>query len=91
MLSVTGVLLSLLALTAATPTFGSSGTKNCTKVIPPPKSAGKLAHVGVNIAGFDFGCGTDGVYYTLRPGVSQVCLIYSLTSRLALLLQPGRH
>ncbi|KAF8970191.1 endoglucanase [Flammula alnicola] len=64
MLSFTGILVGLLAfsqsLTSATPTTDFGASKNCTTTLPPPRSAGKLAHMGVNIAGFDFGCGTDG-------------------------------
>ncbi|KAF5318448.1 hypothetical protein D9619_010684 [Psilocybe cf. subviscida] len=59
-----GILLGLLSVVSASPAsdsiFGPPASKNCTRALPPPRSAGKLLHTGINIAGFDFGCGIDG-------------------------------
>ncbi|KAF8157039.1 carbohydrate-binding module family 1 protein/Glycoside hydrolase family 5 protein [Crassisporium funariophilum] len=60
-----GLLLSIGAFAVcASPTTESTSPKTCTKTLNPPRSAGKLSHVGVNIAGFDFGCGVDGTCTT---------------------------
>ncbi|KJA16684.1 glycoside hydrolase family 5 protein [Hypholoma sublateritium FD-334 SS-4] len=57
---VIGALFGLVAFSTATPASDSGAVQNCKKTLPPPSSAGKLSHTGINIAGFDFGCGTDG-------------------------------
>jgi len=64
------------AATTPTPTStttGASGTGSATSSLPncsvtstPPASAGKVQFAGVNIAGFDFGCGTDGTCNTTQ-------------------------
>lgn len=68
--TVCRALLSLMATTQlqflsvyATPITGAAnGAVNyCAKMLEPPKSAGELSYIGLNIAGFDFGCRTDGV------------------------------
>ncbi|KAF8313040.1 cellulase-domain-containing protein, partial [Clavulina sp. PMI_390] len=51
--------------TTATPTGTATSTSTTTTATgaacsTAPASAGNLAYGGVNIAGFDFGCGTDG-------------------------------
>jgi len=35
-------------------------SSNCSTTSTPPSTAGNAQYAGVNIAGFDFGCGTDG-------------------------------
>ncbi|EJF63845.1 endoglucanase [Dichomitus squalens LYAD-421 SS1] len=48
------------ATTAVSPSTTSSAPAPTSTCQIPPASAGKLRFAGVNIAGFDFGCGTDG-------------------------------
>jgi hypothetical protein len=48
---------------STSPTFFDSvvgAPKPCPILLKAPNSAGRLDHVGVNIAGFDFGCRIDG-------------------------------
>ncbi|CAA7268396.1 unnamed protein product [Cyclocybe aegerita] len=54
-------LLALATVTLSTPTFSAPpASRTCAETLPPPKTASELSYVGVNIAGFDFGCGVDG-------------------------------
>ncbi|KAF5326770.1 hypothetical protein D9619_004471 [Psilocybe cf. subviscida] len=56
-----------------TRTTSNTPAPTCTGNVPKEKRAGKLSLVGVNIAGFDFGCGTDGTCDTTKavPPLSQ--------------------
>lgn len=91
MLSITiGALFGLVAFSTATPASDYGTAQNCKKTLSPPSSAGKLAHTGINIAGFDFGCGTDGVGRA-NCQKSFVRIKLKLMRRLAKLLPLGRH
>ena len=48
------------AATATAPTSTSAAPAPTSSCQVPAPSAGKLRFAGVNIAGFDFGCGSDG-------------------------------
>jgi len=56
---------------------GSGGSPTTTTTSGAPTSTGKVKFAGVNIAGFDFGCGTDGTCNTTQSlpppnGVAQM-------------------
>ncbi|EIN08978.1 endoglucanase [Punctularia strigosozonata HHB-11173 SS5] len=52
----------IVSSTTSTPTASSSAPSSSGSCVPnsPPSTAGQLKFTGVNIAGFDFGCSSDG-------------------------------
>ena len=87
--TVIGTLFGLAAFSLATP-VNSGVARNCKKALFPPSSAGKLAHTGINIAGFDFGCATDGVS-PITVEIPSPSMTLKLICRRAKLLLLGHH
>lgn len=57
---------TMTTATSRPTTTTSRTTSTSSKITPSPSNTGRTRFAGVNIAGFDFGCGTDGTCNTSK-------------------------